>query len=457
MPRRSPRRSPSSRHAQPGSAKGAQLPPAALRLVEQAEDAEADGRISRALELYNEGLALAMQSLSRQPDLKPTIESYLRRAMKLQHPQDADSAATADTLAVGDRCRVETKETDGGFARRVGTVAFAGPTVLGDGLWIGVALDQPVAGRHDGFVSGVRYFRCPPECGVLVRGSRVERLTAPALGHHTPDRHDGNAPALASRRRGATKVSSIPAHQARDENHSHHRLVPQRATSPSTSSRRAASVNLSSRRRGGRATSNRRPTSPVPSGLSVQHSGSPPRWGSPVAQSRHDHHDDGSEIASGNCADKSASGAREDEIHAELMEEVSALRSDLATAEKQIRDMVREREELLETLAVAQDAVAAATAAGAPKQSPGHSSGAGDGAEPGSLRREKAMVTRERDRLKSRVGLLTDERESLKRQLSGLQRKLARRNAAADRGKAQEQEVLKLREENTSLRGELTH
>jgi chromosome segregation ATPase len=138
------------------------------------------------------------------------------------------------------------------------------------------------------------------------------------------------------------------------------------------------------------------------------------------------------------------------EIRAELEEEVSALRSELAEAEKQLREMTREREELLETLAVAQDAVAAPVAA--PEAPTGQSSGAAAGMT--SLQREKAMVTRERDRLKSRVGLLTGERDSLQRQLSGLQRKLARRCAAAERGQAEEQELLRLREENHSLRGQ---
>ena len=77
MPRTSPRRTPRGSSVNKSSryGLGVPLPPDALRLVERAEDAEADGRISRALELYNEGLALAMQSLPRQPELKPTIEA----------------------------------------------------------------------------------------------------------------------------------------------------------------------------------------------------------------------------------------------------------------------------------------------------------------------------------------------------------------------------------------------
>ena len=42
-------------------------------------------------------------SLPHQPELKPTIESYLRRAMKLQQPGEASAESNAaDALAVGD-------------------------------------------------------------------------------------------------------------------------------------------------------------------------------------------------------------------------------------------------------------------------------------------------------------------------------------------------------------------
>jgi hypothetical protein len=455
MPRRSPGRRSSPAHGSRSHSTGVSpaLPPDALRLVEQAEEAEADGRTARALDLYNEGLALAMQSLPRRPELKPTIEAYLRRAMKLQQPRGAsDEAAAAEhALAVGDRCRVETKETDNGFARRVGTVAFAGPTVLGDGLWIGVTLDQPVTGRHDGLVSGVRYFSCPPECGVLVRSSRVERLTAPAPGR-TPKRRSGTTKSNSVRRKTfGTSKSSAPTQQVRcataaEDNHLRRRLVPQRAASPSVSSQR--SVDSSTRRRDESTARSRRPGSPVRMGLSAQHSGSPPRWGSPMSRSRGKA--SGTEEVDGINGGASVD-LRGEEIRAELEAEVSALRSELAEAEKQLREMTREREELIETLAVAQDAVAAAAPVAAAEVPTEKLSGAA--ASVASLRREKAIVTRERDRLKSRAGLLTSERDSLQRQLSGLQRKLARRCAAVERGQAEAQELLQLREENRSLRG----
>ena len=254
MPRRSPRR---------GADGMMELPLEARRLVEQAEDAEAAGRTRQAVELYNAGLALAMQHLPRHPDLKPTIESYLRRAMKLQQPAAEktidDSAVPSNELSVGERCRVETKEPDGGFGRRVGTTSFAGPTVLGDGLWIGVTLDERVTGRHDGVVSGVRYFRCPAERGVLVRASRVERLTGV---------HQGTPAPAASTTLHSSAVEGTPAQRARlalateqnDRRRQQRRRVPPRAkprrgasdsASASPSRQRAAS----SQRRGSLASS----------------------------------------------------------------------------------------------------------------------------------------------------------------------------------------------------------
>lgn len=53
----------------------------------------------------------------------------------------------------------------------VGTVA-ALPGVEG-AKWVGVRLDEPV-GKNDGTVGGKRYFDAPKNCGVFLRGERVE-------------------------------------------------------------------------------------------------------------------------------------------------------------------------------------------------------------------------------------------------------------------------------------------
>jgi len=41
---------------------------------------------------------------------------------------------------------------------------FCGRTVFAAGLWAGVALDEP-AGKNNGSVDGILYFRCPPDYG----------------------------------------------------------------------------------------------------------------------------------------------------------------------------------------------------------------------------------------------------------------------------------------------------
>lgn len=54
----------------------------------------------------------------------------------------------------------------------LGVLRYIGPVTFTEGIWLGVELRNP-RGRHDGTVSGRRYFTCPPEHGVLVRPSRV--------------------------------------------------------------------------------------------------------------------------------------------------------------------------------------------------------------------------------------------------------------------------------------------
>ncbi|BHF81555.1 CAP-Gly domain-containing linker protein 4 [Sparganum proliferum] len=54
----------------------------------------------------------------------------------------------------------------------LGVLRYIGPVTFTEGIWLGIELRHP-RGRHDGAVSGRRYFTCPPEHGVLVRPSRV--------------------------------------------------------------------------------------------------------------------------------------------------------------------------------------------------------------------------------------------------------------------------------------------
>lgn len=71
-------------------------------------------------------------------------------------------------IKVGSRCQVSPG------ARR-GIVGFVGlvPELAGEGVWVGVALDEPL-GKHDGVVKGHRYFEAVSGHGTFVRPGNVE-------------------------------------------------------------------------------------------------------------------------------------------------------------------------------------------------------------------------------------------------------------------------------------------
>mmetsp|Transcript_87441 Transcript_87441/g.245448 ORF Transcript_87441/g.245448 Transcript_87441/m.245448 type:complete len:259 (+) Transcript_87441:65-841(+) len=53
-----------------------------------------------------------------------------------------------------------------------GTIRFVGETKFAPGNWIGVELDEP-AGKNDGTVQGVSYFKCEPLKGLFCRPSAL--------------------------------------------------------------------------------------------------------------------------------------------------------------------------------------------------------------------------------------------------------------------------------------------
>lgn len=53
-----------------------------------------------------------------------------------------------------------------------GLVKYAGTADFADGVWIGIALDEP-QGKHDGSVQGRRYFECAPGHGLFLRPQAV--------------------------------------------------------------------------------------------------------------------------------------------------------------------------------------------------------------------------------------------------------------------------------------------
>ena len=52
-------------------------------------------------------------------------------------------------------------------------VKYVGRVSFTDGIWLGLELKQPRAGRHDGCVEGRRYFTCGSKRGVMVRPKTV--------------------------------------------------------------------------------------------------------------------------------------------------------------------------------------------------------------------------------------------------------------------------------------------
>ncbi|KAI0057262.1 hypothetical protein BV25DRAFT_1452405 [Artomyces pyxidatus] len=103
-----------------------------------------------------------------------SVLAYKQRHKVGRFAPKEESAAAPVTVDIplGARCEVESSEE--GFHKR-GTVRFVGQTQFGTGggVWVGVEYDEPI-GKNDGSVGGVKYFSCPPKCGVFVRPERLQ-------------------------------------------------------------------------------------------------------------------------------------------------------------------------------------------------------------------------------------------------------------------------------------------
>nr|XP_039273115.1 CAP-Gly domain-containing linker protein 4-like isoform X1 [Styela clava] len=51
-------------------------------------------------------------------------------------------------------------------------IRYIGRTDFADGVWVGLALPRPV-GKNNGTVQGRQYFKCKPNCGIMLKPSRI--------------------------------------------------------------------------------------------------------------------------------------------------------------------------------------------------------------------------------------------------------------------------------------------
>ncbi|CAF0920095.1 unnamed protein product [Rotaria sp. Silwood1] len=59
---------------------------------------------------------------------------------------------------------------------KTGTIKYFGNVPFGVNRWYGIELDEPT-GKHDGCIGGIRYFTCPPNRGIFVQPSSLQKLT----------------------------------------------------------------------------------------------------------------------------------------------------------------------------------------------------------------------------------------------------------------------------------------
>ncbi|CAF0741452.1 unnamed protein product [Rotaria sordida] len=74
----------------------------------------------------------------------------------------------AAQFQIGERVRLANNKT--------GTIKYFGSVPFGVNLWYGIELDEST-GKHDGCIGGIRYFTCPPNRGIFVQPSSLQKLT----------------------------------------------------------------------------------------------------------------------------------------------------------------------------------------------------------------------------------------------------------------------------------------
>lgn len=115
------------------------------------------------------------QKLKRQQDeaaglITPSITKYNMSTQQRDSEYGLESDADIrQRIHINDRCNVSPGD-------RRGTVKYIGyvpELLIPDYVWIGVELDEPV-GKHNGIISGKRYFTCNSNCGTFVKSYAVK-------------------------------------------------------------------------------------------------------------------------------------------------------------------------------------------------------------------------------------------------------------------------------------------
>jgi tubulin-folding cofactor B len=97
-----------------------------------------------------------------------TVRKFKQQQQQLKEKERGQPVPIVldENMSIGRRCEV----FPGG---RRGEIRFVGAApALGEGAWVGVALDEPL-GKNDGSVKGKKYFICNANHGVMVRPDNV--------------------------------------------------------------------------------------------------------------------------------------------------------------------------------------------------------------------------------------------------------------------------------------------
>ena len=114
----------------------------------------------------NHGLFCRRDKVQRLSLNDPSRLSTASDARNASANNSIDSSSLKD-LHIGDRVIIS--------GNKYGTLKYIGKIHIAEGIWCGIKLDGPL-GKHNGKVSGTRYFTCPHRFGLFAPLHRVEKV-----------------------------------------------------------------------------------------------------------------------------------------------------------------------------------------------------------------------------------------------------------------------------------------